>query len=200
MKKENPKPDNVYAYIFEAEKVVYVGRTVNIKSRDRSHRHDQVKNSKQKYVYNSPVYTYAQEHHINIPEMLILETGLSRRDGLLKESEWIDYYKNNGYTLLNTYPTGLFCGAESGLYTERYSDENLKELGSKFKSLTEFKVKEPNTYKILKDKNLLDKLQLPLHPVINAVSDIDSSCNDSNGRNFSEQIKRWQELYNLGER
>lgn len=40
------KTDNVYVYIFEETNAVYVGRTVNPKTRNHQHHTDIVKNSK----------------------------------------------------------------------------------------------------------------------------------------------------------
>lgn len=186
------KTDNVYVYIFEETNAVYVGRTVNPKRRNYQHHTDIVKNSKQKYCYNTAVYNYAVEHNLDVPQMKILESELSVKDGLIKEEYWVNYYKNKGYEILNRYPCGLFCGADDGMYEDRYSDENLKELGEQFESLDEFKVKCPNRYDILKERNLLEKLNLPLHPNLKH-----SNFESTDGRDFSQLAKRLNKIFRL---
>jgi len=124
--------------------------------------------------------------------MKILESELSVKDGLIKEEYWVNYYKNKGYEILNRYPCGLFCGADDGMYEDRYSDENLKELGEQFESLDEFKVKCPNRYDILKERNLLEKLNLPLHPNLKH-----SNFESTDGRDFSQLAKRLNKIFRL---
>ena len=189
---ENNKENVVYAYIFEDTKVAYIGRTVNIKHRNYVHRTDIKKDTSRKYVYNSKVYEYANEHNIEIPEIIILERKLDLKESLIKEEYWMTYYASHGYQLLNKNPSGIFSGAVGTLSEERYTDENLVEFGKLFESLTEFKIKMPNTYKTLKSKGVLEKLNLHLFPDISNNNDDTSSV-----RNFTELAQRMNNLFNL---
>ena len=192
MQNKDTKKNVVYVFIFETDKVAYVGRTLNPSRREYTHKNDIIKKNKSKYVYNSPVYEYAKQNNVEIPDMKILEDNLTTKDSLIREDYWMSYYRKNGYTLLNRHPSGIFSGA-AGEYEERYSDENLKELGELFDSLIEFKIKLPNTYKIIKDKGLLEKLGIPEHPNISNYNNDERNSD----RNFGEMIQRMHKLLNL---
>ncbi len=181
----------VYSYIFKKSNAVYVGRTNDISRRNCSH-HSKADTNK-KYVYDSVVNAYSDETGEEIPKMTVLEKNLDIIDSLELEEVWIEYYKNKGYKILNSHQAGLFSGA-APFIENKYSDENIKRFAKKFKSLLEFKVKFPNTYKRFKQMNLLDKLSLPEHPDI---SKFKTEKSDSDGRNFSAIAKMGYELLNL---
>ena len=181
----------VYSYIFKKSNAVYVGRTNNINVRNYVH-HSKL-NTNKNGVYDSVVNTYADETGEEIPEMTILEKNLDILDSLELEEVWIEYYKNKGYKILNSHQAGIFSGAAPSI-ENKYSDENIKRFAKKFRSLLEFKVKFPYTYKRFKQMNLLDKLSLPEHP---DMSNFKIETSDSDGRNFSAIAKMGYELLNL---
>ena len=193
--KKELRNNTVYAYVFEETKVAYIGRTVDAKRRNYNHRTN-ITNTDRKYVYNSPVYVYATEHNIEIPEMRILDKNLNAKDSLIREDYWMSHFSSNGYVLLNKRPSGIFSGAISNEYYERYSDENLKEISAMFGSMVEFKVKLPNLYKNLKNNNMLDKLSLPEFPEMKKIED-ESSSETNSGRDFANLAKRLNIIFNL---
>ena len=68
--------DVVYKYHFKNENVVYVGRTIYPELRDKQHRTRE----------NDTVYRFAKENNIEIPQMEILEDGLTVLQGAKRET------------------------------------------------------------------------------------------------------------------
>ena len=89
--------DCVYAYFFEEEHTVYVGRTLTKRKTQRDVEH---------IFRNDAVSAYAKEHGIPVPPMTILEDHLKLKDGVAKEGYWVEYYREQGWTILNKAKTG----------------------------------------------------------------------------------------------
>lgn len=133
--------DCIYGYFFE-NKVVYIGRTINRTRRDKQHR-DLLK--------NDTVFKYSKIVLEEIPEMTILEDGITIDEGRKKEQYWVEYYKNAGYTILNKSK----CGGIGPLTFNKYSKEKIINESKKYNSRSEFKKKSPNFYyQALKQKIL----------------------------------------------
>lgn len=102
--------DSVYAYIFEKEKTVYIGRTLKRcqKKRDRDH------------IINisDTVAKYAKEKNLPIPPMTVLEDNLSLEKGSKQEGEWLNYFKGQGYSILNKCKTGAIGAVGRGKWTQ----------------------------------------------------------------------------------
>lgn len=81
--------DAVYVYEFIDTKTVYVGRTVNKKTRDRAHR------------TNSCVRQYADYIGVTVPDVKYIHDNLTPEQGQQLEAETIAKYFNDGWTLLN---------------------------------------------------------------------------------------------------
>ena len=125
-RREN-RDSEVYAYIDEENKVVYVGLTIDSQNRKRSH----------KYQKNSAVRKHFGK---NIPEPLILLSQLT----IDESTYWEEYYKNKfiheGYRILNIAPTGLGTGSIGGI-SKWSSREVVFEKSHKYHSRSEFKRK-----------------------------------------------------------
>ena len=120
--------DCIYGYFFEDFKTVYIGRTIErrMKIRDREHRN---KN------YNDAVYKFAKENNIVIPEIKIIESGLTVFEGVEKEKYWERYYKEIGYTTLNI----AKCGSLGSLLSGKWNEETIRLEAKKYKTRTQFK-------------------------------------------------------------
>lgn len=81
----------IYAYFSKKEKVVYIGRTFS-NQRDKDHRSSRI---------NDSVYKGFKELNEEIPEWQILENNLKLLESAEKEIQYIKYYKEKGYRLLN---------------------------------------------------------------------------------------------------
>ena len=98
----NGEFDNVYSYYFDDYNAIYIGRTIRPRRRDREH----IFNTK-----NDTVARFAFEHNCPVPPMIILEDGLSLKKGQEREDYWINYYKEQGYIILNSARTGVGIGS-----------------------------------------------------------------------------------------
>lgn len=95
----NDKRDNIYVYTWEEFNTVYVGRTVNPKSRHYQHRH----------IPTEKTYQFSSEHGVEHPKMIIIENDLTVEEGVEREKYWIDYYKEKSFNILNK-----TCGGQIG--------------------------------------------------------------------------------------
>lgn len=106
--KYDEKINYVYAYIFENLKTFYVGRTNNIKRRDKQHRNGH-RNTDGTITYDC-IYNFAKEHNTDIPMPTILEEKLTAEESQLQEDYWKNEYIRIGYYTLNKGTTGLRKG------------------------------------------------------------------------------------------
>ena len=112
------KLDNIYIYLWEEFNTIYIGRTVNPKSRHYAHRHRK----------SERTYQFSSEHHVEHPKMVIIESNLSVEDGVEREKFWIDHYRNKtDYNVLN-----IMIGGQIGNQHRVYSDEEMKEHRKKY--------------------------------------------------------------------
>lgn len=103
------KVDNIYIYLWEEFNTVYIGRTINPKSRHYTHKHRETEKT----------YKFSSEHHVEHPKMIIIENDLTIEEGIEREKYWISYYKNNtNYDVLNKYE-----GGQKGRQKNKLSDE-----------------------------------------------------------------------------
>lgn len=106
------KKDNIYIYLWEEFNTIYVGRTINPKSRHYQHKH----------CPTEKTYEFSSEHHVEHPKMIIIENDLTIEEGIEREKYWIKYYKeNSSYSVLNK-----SRGGQPGR-KQIYSQEEIKE-------------------------------------------------------------------------
>ena len=103
------KVDNIYIYLWEEFNTVYIGRTKNLKVRNSQHKHRE----------SERTYKFSSEHHVEHPNMIVLETDLTIAEGVEREKFWIDHYRNEtNYNVLN-----IRKGGEVGNQHRIYTDE-----------------------------------------------------------------------------
>jgi hypothetical protein len=133
------KKDNIYIYLWEEFNTIYIGRTVNPKSRHYQHKHRE----------NESTYTFSSEHHVEHPKMIIIENDLTIEEGIEREKYWIEYYrKNSCYLVLNK-----SCGGQI-VRNHKYTKEELKEHRKKYyeKNKERLKKYQKQHYEENKDK------------------------------------------------
>ena len=91
----NERRDNIYIYLWEEFNTIYVGRTVNPKSRHYTHKHRETEKT----------YKFSSEHHVEHPKMVIIENDLTIDEGVEREKYKLteeekkqrqkEYYQNN---------------------------------------------------------------------------------------------------------
>lgn len=127
--------DCIYGYFFEDFKTAYIGRTIErrLKIRDKEHRYKK---------HSDSVYNFAHINNIPIPEIKIIESGLTVFEGSEREKYWEKYYKSNGYTTLNI----AKCGSLGGLLSGKWNNESITNEAKKYKTRNEFKKGNQSAY------------------------------------------------------
>lgn len=82
--------DAVYVYEFTNTHSAYIGRSIEPKHRDSRHRKP-----------GDSVYEYAKARGVEVPPMKFLCDGVEPHTGAVKECEFMEEYKKNGWILLN---------------------------------------------------------------------------------------------------
>ncbi len=122
------KRDNVYCYIFTELHSIYIGRTVDINRRNEQH------NTNEK----CGVYKFATQNNIPIPQITILESNLSLKEGLEKEDFYVNKYKEEGWNVLNKAKTGKNSGSLGTLNSGKWNKKTCEQEAQKYKSRREF--------------------------------------------------------------
>lgn len=135
---QKDKVDSVYVYVFEKEKVAYVGRTLirRQKKRDKEHIFNQ----------DDSVARYATQHRIAIPKMKILESNLTLTEGQAREDFWRKYYEQQGYKMLNRIATGIGKSSLGAIGHGKWNRKTCEKEALKYTSLNEFEVNSSGAY------------------------------------------------------
>ena len=131
------KIDLVYSYEFVQENAVYVGRTLIKRRKERDKQH--------LFIIDS-VSSFAKDNSIAVPEMKILESGLTIEEGVNKESWWIEKYREEGWIVLNKAKAGSIGMIGKG--KTRYNYDICFELAKDCDDRTEFKADYPQAYRV----------------------------------------------------
>lgn len=132
------KRDNVYAYFFNGLNAVYVGRTISPSERDNSHHTNE----------NSAVFRFASENDVDVPNMTVLESGLTIAEGLDKEDYYVKKYRDEGWNVLNKAKTGRRSGSLGGLNNGKWDYKACHDEAEKCGTLKEFREKYPTAYNV----------------------------------------------------
>jgi len=136
-----PKVGNLYKrciYAFEfSDMSVYVGLTYNIEKRTKSH-YKNVNSQVNKHIKKIKEY----------PNLVKLCDYIDVDLAKLKEHEYIEYYRNKNWFILNKQKAGNIGYNKQKINLDFYS----KEI-SKFKTLKEFRVKNSTMYKNIRRFN-----------------------------------------------
>lgn len=132
--------DNIYLYLFEEQNSVYIGRTVNLESRDRKHRYDN----------ESSVYKFSIDNNVPIPQITVIESELSLLDGAKREGDWVDFYRSQGFFIINRAPTGSL-----GSFKQIWTKDLCYDEAKKYSSKTQFRTHRPSCYDVAKKNDWL---------------------------------------------
>ena len=127
------KMDNVYAYFFVEQNAVYVGRTVYPKTRNTEHHK------------KGGVFKYASANNVEIPQMTILESGLSLDDGCEREDYYVNKYRSEGWNIINKGKTGKKSGSIGGI-GHKWNYDKVKEIALGYEYKCDFQKQEPKAY------------------------------------------------------
>lgn len=110
--------DNIYIYLWEELNTVYIGRTINPKSRHYQHKH----------LEREKTYKFSSEHGVEHPKMIIIENDLSVEEGIEREKYWIkEYRENSPYVVLNKTKGGEKGNVNKVFLTEEEREQKKKE-------------------------------------------------------------------------
>lgn len=138
------KIDCVYAYEFEDYNSVYVGRTLvrRIPDRDKEHL----------FTDTDAVYLFAKEKGIAVPDMIILESDLTLAEGVKKEGEYLERYREKGWTLLNRAKTGGIGLLDRNKWTKK----TCREEALKYRCRSDFADACGGAYEVARRNGWLD--------------------------------------------
>lgn len=131
----NAKVHLIYVYEFVDLKYFYVGRTINLTTRDYNHHFKyKTKNGEKKY---DSLNIFCKNNNIDIPKPIILETKLTAHESQEKEDFWIKYYIECGWKKINKAKTGINIGSLGGGRIKWTYDKCYEE-AKKYKSRGEY--------------------------------------------------------------
>jgi predicted GIY-YIG superfamily endonuclease len=134
---------DIYSFVFEQTKTIYIGLTCNIKRRFKEH-------LKKSY---SPVFRYIQETNQKYEFKVLTESPLMSEDAAKKECELIDKFLSEGWILLNSN-----SGGNLGSSIKIWNYENLHEESLKYKTKVDFRKYNPNAYHASTRLGVTDKI------------------------------------------
>ena len=193
------KRDNIYIYLWEEFNTVYVGRTVNPKSRHYQHKH----------LSREATYKFSSEHRVEHPKMIIIENDLTVEDGIEREKYWINEYRNNSpYTVLNKTKGGeIGYNCDRQLYTEeelkqhkkKYYEENkewLLALQKKYyhEHKEEIKEKRKDYFKEYNDSHK-EKYKNYREENKDSIKEYKKSYRENNKEKISKGLKEWRDSH-----
>lgn len=107
----------IYVYEFQ-DNSAYVGLTNWIEHRDYQHRWGK------RY---SSVYEYSVNNNIEIPPVKILEENVNSNNAGNTENKWINFYRNNGWKIINKVKGGALGATNGKKYTKDIILEETKQ-------------------------------------------------------------------------
>lgn len=132
---DNNKNHLIYCYEIKEYNTCYIGQTINLHNRDMSHRRGR-KHSDGHISYGC-LYSFCNEHNIEIPEPIIKETNLNARESLIQEDFWLKAYQKDGWITLNVAKTGEHSGSLGS--NKIWTYEKCKEFCKSYKYKSELK-------------------------------------------------------------
>ena len=132
----------IYAYEFE-DNHVYVGLTYNLNERNSDHL----------CKINSQVYKHKEKTKF-APKLVQLTDYIDVENAKIKEGEYVEKYKSEGWNILNKAKTGNVGGSKIIKYTK----EICLEISLKYNKLLDFRKEEQNIYRTCIKQGWLDEI------------------------------------------
>lgn len=141
----------IYAYEFVKQNAVYVGLTNSMIKRDWQHR----------TIQKSSVNKFAFNNHIEIPIPKKLEEAVPIHESGKRENYWVNYYKEQGWSVLNRAKTGERESSIGIYYPIKWNKKAIKEKAKECDyNLKLFAAQYPGAYAAIQSryKGLLNEL------------------------------------------
>ena len=123
----------VYVYIDKENLSCYVGRTSNLRRRDREHRNLSGKNK------NDSLKKYYDNIGLEIPQPIVLKDSLLPEESQYWEHYFVQEYSMHGYFIINRAKTGVNIGSLGGGFV-KWTKEKTFEESKKYKTFGEFSI------------------------------------------------------------
>lgn len=107
----------IYAYEFVEQNAAYVGLTNSLIKRDKQHRNSQ----------NSSVNRFAINSNCEIPLPKKLESNVPVYESGKREKYWVNYYKKQGWIILNKAKTGEIESSLGIYYPIKWNKKTIRE-------------------------------------------------------------------------
>lgn len=140
----------IYGYFDEENKYCYIGLTKDINRRHLEHQRKL--NGKVNECYDS-VMTYFISINKPLPEPVILISNLTPREAQEKEAYYIEYYRSEGYSIINIAKAGSLGGSGIESY---WTYENCEAEAKKYETRTQFHYGSPRAYVVCSQNGWLD--------------------------------------------
>lgn len=132
----------IYVYEFKDFCTFYVGRTNNLKRRDKQHRNGYNHTDGIKTYDN--VYKFAQKNNVEMPTPIVLEESLTAQQSQEMEDYWLNKYIKDGWFPINKGITGIGKGSLGA--TLRWTYDACKDEASKYESKNKMKIGNQSAY------------------------------------------------------
>ena len=139
------RKDNIYIYVWKELNAVYVGRTVNPKSRHWAHKNRKTEST----------YRFSSENGVEHPKMIVIENNLSMEEGKDREEYWRQYYINNTDMLV---VNKVKCGAIGNLDGGKWTKDAVFEVAKKYPTRAKLKYANNTVYSVARINGWLDEL------------------------------------------
>lgn len=149
IRQDNPFTDNmysIYAIKFIEQHAVYVGLSMNPNRRMKEHKNKE-----------STVLKFAKANNIEVPDMEILENGLSRTEAQTMEEYHRKSFMEEGWNILNIAKTGLGSSSLGKLNRSTWNHDNLYEEAKKYHTRYEFQKNNKSAYVAAYEQGFLDE-------------------------------------------
>lgn len=158
LKKLPPKPNDydkntkyIYAYEFVEQNAVYVGLTNSMIKRTWQHHNS----------FKSSVNRFAVKNECDIPSPIVLEENVTIHESGKREKYWVNYYKKQGWIILNKAKTGERESSIGIYYPIKWNKKAIREKAIECGyNLTLFAAQYPGAYEAIQSryKGLLNDL------------------------------------------
>ena len=187
------KRNYVYVYEFKDFNTFYVGRTNNIKRRDRQHRNGYNHSNGIKTFDN--LYKFAEGNGIELPQPKILEEWLTANESQEKEDYWKNKYISDGWNTLNKGTTGVGKGSLGA--TIKWTYEACKEEAKKYNGKYDMKLGNQSAYKTSVKNGWIDEFFENKKEVDGYWDNFENVLEAArNSKNSKDMIKKFGGAYN----
>lgn len=182
----NEKIHLIYAYEMKDQKSVYIGRTINLKRRDNTHRTGTKLNSGE--IYYDSVNMFCKINSCEIPSPIILEDKLTATESQKMENEWINTYKRQGWYIVNKARTGENIGS-LGSTMRKWTYETCERAAITCKSKSEYRKKYPTASRVSTQNNWLNDFFTNTKKNNGCFDSLDACINESKKYTSMSDIK-----------